>query len=812
MTLLRLHTRRASGLLWQLARCVLVCLLCHGGAALAEEDDPALDLARQQIAQVQKALPTVQSDENLLALRSSALAARAQAEDAATRLAPQLASVQARLAELGAPPADKKEPADIAKLRADLEKSRVALDADVKLARLLSVEAEQAAGQIWALRRSQFQAQLGERTASILVKTFWSELRDNFVEDAGRLAGLGSQLAAAVRQASLTVWGCGLLAIALVIALRVWSGRAVLRLVTTRVPHGRLRRSLYALLCTALAVATPGLVALIVYEVLGWNVPLAGNVDALLSEAVGLVCFGGYVAGLGHALLSPAKPSWRIPRMPDAVARGLRGIPLALAVITVAGWLAERLYALVNASLATTVALNCILALLLGSVMVLTVMRGEQLRRHAALETATEDAPPPRPAWLAALTALIWLVLVGSLVCLLLGYVAFGSFVVRQVAWCLIVAMSAYLLNVLIDDVCMGWLAVQEARDESTAEAARPDARPATPYLRNQIAVLLSGVGRAGVGLVALMLVVAPFGEGPTELLHRTGMLSEGLAIGEVKLRPDAVFQALLVLVLALLAVRLLKGWLTDRLLPTTSLDPDMRSSATSLFGYAGVVVAIALAMSAVGIGLERIAWVASALSVGIGFGLQAVVQNFVSGLILLAERPVKVGDWVALGGIEGDIRRINVRATEIQMGDRSTVIVPNSEFITKTVRNVTHANPLGLVQIKLPMPLDTDALRVRDLVLAAFQAHADVLEAPAPNVALDGIDNGRLVFNATGYVGSPRLAYGVRSALLFEVLQQLRDGKLALANPPTMLLSAGAQPPVASPPAPLATMPPTTA
>jgi small-conductance mechanosensitive channel len=207
--------------------------------------------------------------------------------------------------------------------------------------------------------------------------------------------------------------------------------------------------------------------------------------------------------------------------------------------------------------------------------------------------------------------------------------------------------------------------------------------------------------------------------------------------------------------------------------------------------------------MSALGIGLERIAWVASALSVGIGFGLQAVVQNFVSGLILLAERPVKVGDWVALAGVEGDIRRINVRATEIQMGDRSTVIVPNSEFITKIVRNVTLANPLGLVQIKLPMPLDTDAARVRDLVRAAFEAHEDVLESPAPSVALDGIDNGRLVFNATGYVNSPRLAYNVRSALLFEVLQQLREAGLALSSPPTMLMAPGlglvAQAPVSS-------------
>src|SRR6185369_12912931 len=174
--------------------------------------------------------------------------------------------------------------------------------------------------------------------------------------------------------------------------------------------------------------------------------------------------------------------------------------------------------------------------------------------------------------------------------------------------------------------------------------------------------------------------------------------------------------------------VRVLRYWLADHYLPTTSLDPGMRASTVSLFGYAGVVIAVSLALSAMGIGLERIAWVASALSVGIGFGLQAVVQNFVSGLILLAERPVKVGDWVSLGGVEGDIRRINVRATEIQMGDRSTVIVPNSEFITKVVRNVTLADPLGLVQLKLPVPLGSDAQQVRELLLAAFEGHGDLL------------------------------------------------------------------------------------
>ena len=190
-----------------------------------------------------------------------------------------------------------------------------------------------------------------------------------------------------------------------------------------------------------------------------------------------------------------------------------------------------------------------------------------------------------------------------------------------------------------------------------------------------------------------------------------------------------------------------------------------------------GIVAAVAMALAAIGVGLERIAWIASALSVGIGFGLQAIVQNFISGLILLAERPVKVGDWVVVGDAEGDIRRINVRATEIQTGDRTTVLVPNSELITKAVRNRTYADAQGLVKIVLPMPLATDADLVRELVLDVFRGHPGILEAPAPSVLIDGIsDKGQVMFNATGFVASPRQAAGVRSALLFEILRRLRQ------------------------------------
>jgi small-conductance mechanosensitive channel len=195
------------------------------------------------------------------------------------------------------------------------------------------------------------------------------------------------------------------------------------------------------------------------------------------------------------------------------------------------------------------------------------------------------------------------------------------------------------------------------------------------------------------------------------------------------------------------------------------------------------------LVMSTLHINLTSLTWVVSALSVGIGFGLQQIVQNFISGLILLTERPVKVGDWVSLAGVEGDIRRINVRATEIQMSDRSTVIVPNSQFISQNVRNVTMANALGVVDVTLTLPLETDANRVRELLFAAYEEHDLILDAPATTVKFKELSASGMVIAVSGYVASPRQVSTTRSDLLFTILGRMREEGIALSSPQSMVL-----------------------
>ncbi len=762
---------------------MLCAALLSGTQVLAAQVNPepaevqrTLDAARVQVDKTRKLLQADGPipDAELIRLRDEIQSVRADAGGLADKLEPELAGVQARLQELGTPVPGVVEAADIAERRAQLEKARGALDGQVKLARLLAVESGQVSADILALRRQGFQARLGERTASVLNDRFWRDVRAEMPADTSRLALLAGQLRQAAAGVPAAMWlALALVTLALVV-IRIWLGRIFLRLTASRVPAGRLRRSFYAVAVVVLTVVTPVLIAQSVHFALHDNAPLSEIMGDLLKGMVGALAFGGYVAGLGQALLSPDRPSWRLPPVPDQLALRLRWFPWLLAVVLVLAWLVDQLAAALDASLVSTVVINAGVALALCLVLGVALWRGERLRRLARRDPE-HFSMPAQPWWLSTLIAAAWATVGLSLLSLLTGYVALGSFLIKQVAWTLVVLCSAYLLIALVDDVFSAMLGARAERDDSESSL---------PRTRDQAAVLLAGLGRVAIVLLAVAMLLAPFGEGPSELADRASILSRGIAIGAISIRPGAVLQGLLVFVLALVAVGMIKRWLADRYLPTTGLDPGMRVSAATLFGYAGFVLAVALALVAVGIGLERVAWVASALSVGIGFGLQAVVQNFVSGLIMLAERPVKVGDWVSLGGVEGDIRRINARATEIQMGDRSTLIVPNSEFITKTVRNITHTNPLGLVSFKLPMPLDTDAELAQRLILNAFEDHDSVLDAPAPAVFLDGVDGKNLVFNATGYVASPRLAYGVRSALLFDVLKRLREAGVSMLPP----------------------------
>ena len=780
---------------WPVLLLVLLCSVVPAGhATLPPASSISLDALRAQLTAVPAKLG---EDDDIRDLMASTRAIQGGAETIALSRKSQLDELDARLAELGAAPelGSSGEASDLSRQRSELQKQRTTVDKELKLARLIAVDAQQKGADLVEQRRARFQAELAERVDSPLAPSFWHTLQQALPADAARLRVLAEETG----QQFSTAQVVGVLCAALLALVGIWlAERTLLRLAPDKLPQGRLRRSLLAVGRVLAHVVIVGIAAEITYAILKQQSSLSADWNDIGRTLLRVSMFAAFVVGLGRALLANRHESWRLMPLTNSTAASLRPLPWAAALVLSLVGLLKYLTAAAGVSLAAEVAAHVLATLALTAVMAMLLRRlGRTLRPG---ESRAEDDGPPAP-WLAPLLAVLWILLGAIWLALALGFVALASFSAFQVVWTGLIAATFYLLFKLADDVATALLSSRSnvgLRMQATFHV--------TPQAMDQSAVIVSAVARLALFLYMAIALLAPFGTTPDELFQRSGRFGTGFKVGEIQLVPQAIFTAIAVAFGGFLALRVFKRWLTRKYLPHTTMEPGMRTSVTTLLGYAGGVMVVAMALSAVGIGVERIAWVASALSVGIGFGLQAIVQNFISGLILLAERPVKVGDWVVLGGMEGDVKRINVRATEIRLGDRSTLIVPNSEFITKSVRNMTLANAEGRVQIRLPMPLTTDASKVRSVMMEAFGQHEGVLPAPAASVQLDGIDNGYLVFIGTAFVQGPRAVGGVRSDLLFTILDGLKAANLPLATPAfTVSANDGLPRPVATPAPPAA-------
>jgi small-conductance mechanosensitive channel len=194
-----------------------------------------------------------------------------------------------------------------------------------------------------------------------------------------------------------------------------------------------------------------------------------------------------------------------------------------------------------------------------------------------------------------------------------------------------------------------------------------------------------------------------------------------------------------------------------------------------------GIIAAGVVAFTYLGLSLERLTIVAGALSVGIGFGLQSIVNNFISGLILLWERPIRVGDLVVVGDGEGYVRRINVRSTEIQTFDRSTLIVPNSNLISGVVRNRVRNDRVGRVLVSVPVPRTTDPDLVADIMRRAALAHREVMSEPNPRVIFKKVTENTIDFDLVCFVDDIDAAGRVSSDIYFEVFRGLRKAGIGV-------------------------------
>lgn len=221
------------------------------------------------------------------------------------------------------------------------------------------------------------------------------------------------------------------------------------------------------------------------------------------------------------------------------------------------------------------------------------------------------------------------------------------------------------------------------------------------------------------------------------------------------------------------------------RLLRHTRLDLGLQFAIAKMFGYVVVVLGFYVALVANGVNLSSLAVVAGALGLGIGFGLQGIVANFVSGIVLLAERPVSVGDRIEVEGVAGRVTKISMRATTVVTGDNISIIVPNSQLTSNPVTNWSHGGPRVRLRLPVGVAYGTDPERLRELLLTVATSHPHVLKTPEPVLFFDGFGDNALNFELAVWTEtmthSPRR---FRSELNFLIERALRENEIEIPFP----------------------------
>lgn len=282
--------------------------------------------------------------------------------------------------------------------------------------------------------------------------------------------------------------------------------------------------------------------------------------------------------------------------------------------------------------------------------------------------------------------------------------------------------------------------------------------------------------------LAGLILAVAsvPFlamswGVREAELLEILQRVREGFSLGGARISPGSILSFVLVFAIGYALTRGVQGALASSVLPKTTMERGAQKAVVSGLGYVGIFLAGLAAFSFAGIDLSGLAIVAGALSVGIGFGLQNIVSNFVSGVILLIERPVSEGDWIEVGPNMGIVSRISVRSTVIETFDKSELIVPNSDLISQVVTNYTKSNKTGRLIVPVSVAMEADPDQVTRLLTEIVEAHPVVAMEPKPMVMLMSFGDNRMNFEIRAILRDVMLKFAVMSELNHAVIRRFR-------------------------------------
>ncbi|WDZ78726.1 mechanosensitive ion channel [Ensifer adhaerens] len=745
-------------------------------AVPADATPPAQSQAAEQLAKAGEELKGLtdrvekaKDDDIVLAdlkVQVDALAKQIIGVSVSTR--PRLDEIKARLTELGDPPAEGQPPeADIVTAeRKRLMAERGAINALTGEAEGLSIQATKLSNTITATRRALFSNTLLKNT-EVSTGMFDDALTATADETRVLSRSVGSWLSFAwnyKRVPLLTALFLSLLA-----ALVFLSGSR--RLFRPLIEHDitdeepsyfrRLSVAFWSTLIPTIASAAFAISSFLFLR--GFNV-LRSDIAPIIAITLGVAVVVFFVTRLAQAVLSPRDARWRLVRVSDRGARMLMIAIFAMALVNGLDYLFGGVSEALGSPVVLTVVKSYIASIVIGLIIMASAWIKPTLRKDESFDAHGHAWPRVVSFALLATGALLIIAAVS-------GYVGLARFIATQ-----IIITGAIVVTMYIG-ILTGRAVAKQGAFAETAAGRYLERR----YNLEQVALDQIGLA-AGLSIYALVvmvfipLILLQWGFQVADIESWAYRMVTEIRIGSITISLVGILAGILFFALGYVVTRFVQRWIDGNIMARSRVDAGVRNSIRTGIGYTGVGLAGLIGLSAAGIDLSNLALVAGALSLGVGFGLQNIVSNFVSGLILLVERPFKVGDWIVSGTTEGFVKRISVRATEIETFQHQSIMMPNSLLINASVGNWTHRNKLGRSEIAVTVTYASEPRRIMELLSEIAAAHPMVLKNPSPTVGFTAFGDERMTFELRIYVADVLTGGGVRNDLRVSIYERFRD------------------------------------
>ncbi len=758
-----------------LAFCLLIPSLPASAQNITREEAKKVEAARAVIAKVEAEQEAQEENFNgLLALRDQLEPAQADLRAVISALQQRLNAAQAQLTELGPAPADAAPDSQNAAERRAKQSTVSEIEGHLRGARAQLVRADQLWNELTDSRRELFSSRLLQNHDSFIYPRFWQRLLGEDIRQIGpRWRAKRIEVKDAIDQKGgwPALGGIALFAGLMCIALwrlHRWLARRRRAAIIGEGVADEKAVLLHAL--TALAIhALPFVaVAFVIWAAMNFLDLVPEEVQYFLLGVSGAAAVYGIGTGAVHAVFAPASPAHRIIRADDGVARRISYSVSAMLAVYLLGLIGLGVVQMLSANVSLTIALTGIISA------VVLVVGALLIRRHPEAATPSVGLIAAPLNLLRPIFVLIALTVLGSL---LLGFIALSGFVVGRALATVLILCIATLIYVAVNTIFYEGFAPESPLNTRLSSAAG-----AKSELIDLAGTVIGGTLRVLTIVFTVLVLLSPWGIEFGNLNPFEDVFF-GVRFGDLRGWIGAAGVAVVLFSVGLLGAKLFVSWLDQQLLPRTTLTMGVRHSVTTIAGYIGFILALTIALSQAGVQLQNVALVAGALSVGVGFGLQQVVSNFVAGLIVLAERPIRMGDVIQVRGEEGKVMKINVRATELLLGDNSTVIVPNADIISSVVKNRTFNDATHQVALRFVTTHKSDVGKFTQILLDIATKNPMVVTTKPPAVYVKNVSEAGVEVELSVRCNDVSNMTKLRSDLYVAALAAIRDTGIELST-----------------------------